>query len=119
MADGETVDEDLYQALVIVNGYLGPEMAFSDQPLDSGAFYGFGLKDIGWCKLLQQAKRARNGTITDDPERWGFVSFVAKERLELRPDNDKPFPVNVDGGTFMARESMLFERVGQIPLIKA
>jgi diacylglycerol kinase family enzyme len=119
VADGETVGEDRYQAIVIVNGYLGPEMAFSDQPLDSGEFYGFGLRDIGGCRMLQQAKRARNGTITEDPERWGFVSFAAKERLELRPDTETPFPVNVDGGTFMAQGSMLFERVGQIPLLMA
>jgi len=119
VADGETVGENRYQAIVVVNGYLGPEMAFSDQPLDSGEFYGFGLRDIGWCKMLPQARRARSGTITEDPERWGFVSFVAKERLELRPDTAKPFPVNVDGGTFMAQGSMVFERVGQIPLLVA
>lgn len=119
MADGQTVAEDSYQAIVVVNGYLGPEMAFSDQPLDSGEFYGFGLRDIGFCKMFPQAKRARNGSIKDDPERWGYVSFVARERLELRPDTDRPFPVNVDGGTFMARNAMLFERVGQIPLLMA
>ncbi len=119
VADGESVGQDAYQAIVVVNGYLGPDMPFSDQPLDSGAFYCFGLRNIGYGKLLPQAKHARSGTIMDDPEKWGLVSFVAKRRLELKPDYGKPFPVNVDGGTFIAEDSMLFERIGQIPLIKA
>ena len=118
VADGEPVGEDVYQAIVVVNGYLGPDMPFSDQPLDSGAFYGFGLRDIGACRLPAQAKHTRDRTILKDPERWGLTdTIVARERLELIPDHDRSFPVNVDGGTFMARQSMLFERVGQIPLI--
>ena len=43
--------------------------------------------------------------------------MVAKERLELIPDHTGQFPVNVDGGTFIAEKSMLFERGGKIPLI--
>jgi len=117
LADGQPMGEGAFQAIVIVNGYLGPDMPFSDRPLGSGEFYGFGLRDIGIGKLPAQAKHARNGTIMNDPERWGFTSIVASERLELIPDHDRPFPVNVDGGTFMARRSMLFERTGRIPLL--
>ena len=45
------------------------------------------------------------------------VALGIHDILELIPNHNKPFPVNVDGGTFMAKESMLFERVGKIPLI--
>ncbi len=58
-----------------------------------------------------------SGSIMNDPERQELVPIVVKDRLELIPDHGKPFSINVAGGTFMAKESMLFERVGQIPLI--
>jgi diacylglycerol kinase family enzyme len=117
VADGEFVAEDAFQAIILVNGYLGPDLPYSDQPLGSGEFYCYGLRNLGASKLLPQIKHARDGSIMDDPERWGLTSILVKDRLELIPDHGKPFPVNVDGGTFMARETMLFERVGKIPLI--
>ena len=119
LADSELIPEAVYQAMVVVNGYLGPDLPFSDRPLGSGEFYCFGLKDIGIAKLPAQAGRARNGTIMENPKRWGLISIVARDRLELVPDHDRRFPVNVDGGTFMARGSMLFERTGQIRLINS
>ena len=117
MADGQLAAEDAFQAIILVNGYLGPDLPYSDQPLGSGEFYCFALKDIGAGKLLPQIQHARNGTIMDNPERWGLTSITAKDKLELIPDHGRPFPVNVDGGTLVAKESMLFERTGQIPLI--
>ena len=117
MTDGQPVADDAFQAIMLVNGYLGPDLPYSDQPLGSGEFYCFALRHIGASRLLAQIKHARDGSIMDDPARWGLVFFSAKDRLELIPDHGKPFPVNVDGGTFMAQESMLFERIGQIPLI--
>jgi diacylglycerol kinase family enzyme len=117
MADGQLVAEDAFQALILVNGYLGPDLPYSDQPLGSGEFYCFGLRNLGASKLLAQIRHARDGSIMDDPKRCGLVPIVANDRLELIPGHSRPFPVNVDGGTFMAKESMYFERVGQIPLI--
>ena len=117
LVDGQPVAEEVFQAIVVVNGYLGPDMPFSDQPLGSGEFYCFGLRNIGDGKLPAQAKHARDGSMMEDPERWGFTSFSIGKELELVPNHDKPFPVNVDGGTFVARQSMLFERTGTIPLI--
>jgi diacylglycerol kinase family enzyme len=118
IADGQLVTEGTYQALILVNGYLGPEMAFSDKPLGSGEFYLFGLQDKGLIKLFSQAKHAHNGTIIKEPERLGLESICIKEKLELVPDGDSPFPVNVDGSTFIAEKSMLFERAAKIPLIR-
>jgi diacylglycerol kinase family enzyme len=119
LADGKAVAEGAFQAVMLVNGYLGPDLPYSDRPLGSGAFYCYGLRNLGTARLLPQIRHARDGSIMDDPERWGLISITAEKTLELIPDHGKPFPVNVDGGTFMAKESMLFERVGQIPLISA
>jgi len=116
-ADGKLTAEGFYQALILVNGYLGKELPFSDKPLGSGEFYLFGLRDIGIMKMLSQAKHTRSGTIMDDPIRWGFESIIAKKEIELIPDTDVPFSVNVDGSTFVAEKSMTFSRVAQIPLI--
>lgn len=118
IADGKLAAEGAYQALILVNGYLGPDLPFSDKPLGSGEFYLFALQDKGLIKLFSQAKHARNGSIIEDPSRWGLESVSAKQKLELVPDSVSPFPVNVDGSTFIAESSMLFERVAKIPLIK-
>jgi diacylglycerol kinase family enzyme len=117
MADDQRAADGVFQAIILVNGYLGPDLPYSDQPLGSGEFYCFGLRNLGASKLLSQIKHARDGSIMDDPDRWGLVPIVAKESLELIPDHDKPFSVNVDGGTFMAKEAIFFERIGKIPLI--
>ncbi len=117
IADGNLAAEGYYQAIIVVNGYLGPDLPFSNKPLGSGEFYVFGLKDIGTVKLLSQAKHARSGSIVKDPLRWGLESVTAREELEITPDNDTPFPVNVDGSTFIAKKFMTFKRVAKIPLI--
>ncbi|MBN1781721.1 hypothetical protein JW948_11385 [bacterium] len=119
VADGQVMLENRYHALIVVNGYLGPELPFSDQPLDSGSFQVFGLKHIGFRRLIAQARRARDGSIMKDPVRWGLDSAHVNETLELVPDTENPFPVNVDGSTFMARKTMIFRRVAKIPLLKA
>lgn len=117
MADGQLASQGRFQAIIIVNGYLGPDLAFSEQPLGSGEFYVFGLRDMGITKLLSQVRRARSGSIVKDPQRWGLESICVKDKLELIPDSDTPFPVNVDGSTFTAEGSMVFKRVGKVPLI--
>jgi diacylglycerol kinase family enzyme len=118
IADGKLAAEGSYQALILVNGYLGPDLAFSDKPLGLSEFYLFGMQDRGVIKLFSQAKHARNGSIIKDPLRWGLESICVKKKLELVPDCDTTFPINVDGSTFIARKSMLFERLAKIPLIK-
>ena len=46
----------------------------------------FTLRDLGVAKLYRQLKRAWNGSILDDPERWGFESF----RARILVDESKP-----------------------------
>jgi len=117
VADGELVGEDRFQALVLVNGYLGPELAFSSDRLGSGRFQLFGLSDQGLLRMPRQAMRARSGAIKSDPERWGLVEFSAKEQMELIPEKPGTFPVNVDGSTLTCRGGLRVRRVGRIPLI--
>lgn len=118
IADGKLIAENFYQAIILVNGYWGADLPFSNKPLDSGEFYIFTLKNMGIINLLFQVKHARNGSIIKNPRRWGFESIVVKEELELIPDNPCSFPVNIDGNTFIAEQSITFKRVAKIPLIK-
>jgi diacylglycerol kinase family enzyme len=115
--DGKLASNGLYQALIIVNGYLGPDLPYSSEPLGSGSIYLFALKDLGVRKILGQAKRARAGTIMHDPERWGMESVEIRELLELEPSGDAPFPINVDGATMQCQSKAQFRIVDQIRLI--
>jgi diacylglycerol kinase family enzyme len=115
--DGTDVTEGRFQALIVVNGYLGPDLPFTKEPLGSGAFYLFALRDLGVAKLVGQARHARAGTIMQDPDRWGMKSYAASDTLTLRPDGAKPFPVNVDGSTLPCTAQATFARVDQIRLL--
>ncbi len=106
-----------FQAIIVVNGYLGPELAFSDGLLGSGEFHAFAIRDLGALKLVRQAMMARKGTLKDAPEEWGFCGVTAKKSLQLICNHPDPFPVNVDGSTLVARRSVIYRRLGQIPLI--
>ncbi len=115
--DGALASENAYQALILVNGYLGPELPYSSQPLGSGSFYLFALRDLGVRRLLGQARRARSASIMKDPEEWGMESYAAVKSLVLEPDSGDPFPVNVDGATLHCRKAVAFRIVDRIRLI--
>ncbi|MEW6074631.1 MAG: diacylglycerol kinase family protein [Planctomycetota bacterium] len=115
--DGEPVAEDRFHALIVVNGYLGPDLAFSGDALGSGRFHLFALRDRGLLRLPGQALRARDGSIARDPERWGMAPFAVTRSLVLAPDGDTPFPVNADGSTLLCRGEARFRRVDAIRLL--
>ena len=115
--DGTDVAEGRFQALIVLNGYLGPELAFTSDPLGSGTFHLFALRDRGTAALFAQARRARDGTIMEDPARWGMESFSVRDTLTLRPDGPMPFPVNVDGSTVPCTDGAAIRRVDTIPLL--
>jgi len=119
IVDGEEVARGRFQALIVVNGYLGPDMAFSDDALGSGRFHLFGLRDLGMSKLMSQALKARSGEILIEPERWGLEHHVARKRLELVREDGGIFPINVDGSTLPCRGHALLRRVDSIGLIAA
>lgn len=106
-----------FQALVVVNGYLGRDLAFSDDALGSGRFHCFALQDRGITKLPGQVKAARSGKITDDPARWGLEHLVCTESLELERGHE--FPLNVDGSTLIAPGRAAIRRVGVLRFLAA
>ncbi|MDP6668970.1 MAG: diacylglycerol kinase family protein [Candidatus Krumholzibacteria bacterium] len=115
--DGEVRERGSFRALILVNGYLGPELPFSKAPLGSGDFHLFGLKDLGLRILPTQARKARSGKILEDPDLWGLKSWTAEKSIVLAPKGGGTFPVNVDGATFRAHDEMRFERVGSVKLM--
>jgi diacylglycerol kinase family enzyme len=115
--DGRDAARGRYQALILVNGYLGPDLPFTRDSLGSGHFHLFALRDLGLARLPRQALAARSGAITEDPERWGLESFLARESLELIPDRSGTFPANVDGSTLRCRKAFRVRRVDRIRLI--
>jgi diacylglycerol kinase family enzyme len=117
LMDGQEVATGHYQALIIVNGYLGPDMPYSDDDLGSGRFHLFALSDLGVRRLLGQARHARDGTIMNDPEKWGMTHFPVEGMLTLEPKDKRSFPLNVDGSTLVCRGTASIERVDGISLI--
>ena len=115
--DGSPAAEDAFIALILVNGYLGPDLPWSDDPLGSGRFHLFGLRDLGLRRLPAQLKRARSAAILEEPERWGMRAFAIRESLRLAPVDGGQFPVNVDGSTLLCRTSVDFRIVDRIRLI--
>ncbi len=117
LVDDREVATGRFQALIIVNGYLGPDMPYSDDELGSGRFHLFALRDLGLRRLLGQARRARDGSIMDDPERWGMEHIAIDGTLRLEPVGGGSFPLNVDGSTLACHEAALVRRTDSIRLI--
>lgn len=115
--DDELAAEGAYQALIIVNGYLGRDLPYSSEPLGSGKIYLFAMEDIGLRKLVGQARHARDGSIMDDTDQWGMESFEISELLELEPGGGAQFPINVDGATLLCTDRARFRIVDQVRLI--
>lgn len=115
--DGAEAASGRFQALILVNGYLGPQLAYSEDALGSGRFHCYALRDRGGVSLLRQAAAARSGAIRRDPARWGMEHYAATRTLEIACD--QPFPLNVDGSTLLCKDRVLIERVGAIPLLTA
>lgn len=115
MVDGKTVARGRFQAMIIVNGDLGPNLPFArGVPLGSGDFHLFAIRNLGLARLPGQLRAAFKGTILQDPARWGFESFRVAQSLVLRPGNDDPFPLNTDGSTLECRRSAQVRIVGQL-----
>jgi diacylglycerol kinase family enzyme len=115
--DDELRAERRYQALIIVNGYLGPSLPYSSDPLGSGRFQLFGLRDLGVHRLLGQATRARSGAIMDDVERWGLERFDINRVLRLECLGGKRFPLNVDGSTLHCDSDATIRRLDSLSLM--
>lgn len=117
IVDGEGVATGRYQALILVNGYLGPDLPYSDDPLGSGRFHLFALRDLGMINLPGQARRARSGAIMEDPERWGMEHYTIHDALRLELFGGGRFPLNVDGSTMHCRNAAIVSLADTIQLI--
>lgn len=118
--DSAVVTQGVFQALIIVNGDLGPDLPFArSEPLGSGNFFLFTIRDMGTLTLYRQLKHAFDASILKNPARWGFESFRVTKLLEIRPDSEGPFPVNVDGSTMMCAEFARFRIVDRIHLLSS
>ncbi len=118
--DGREGSSGPYQAMIIVNGDLGPDLPFArDVPLGSGDFYLFGLGDLGLGRLPGQFRKAFDASIQEDPDRWAFTELRVGEALTLSPEDGRPFPVNVDGSTMICEGAATFHIVDQVNLISA
>ena len=116
--DGNKVTQDYYQAMVIVNGDLGPDLPFAKSvPLGSGDFHLFAIRDLGLRRLPRQFKHAWDSSITGQPELLGFEYYRIERSLRIEPDNSRPFPVNVDGSTKICRHSATFHIADSLNLI--
>jgi hypothetical protein len=96
---------------------MGPDMPYSDDALGSGRFHLFALRDLGAGRLLGQVRRARDGSIMQDPDRWGMEHHTISDTLRLESDARRRFPLNVDGSTLLCRGAAVISRVGSINLI--
>jgi len=118
IVDGELVSESKYQAMIIVNGDLGKNLPLAKSvPLGSGDFYLFALKNKGIFKLPGQFKKTWDSSIVNEPEKWGFEKFRIGKSLELKPETEKPFKINIDGSTMLCKDSVKFKIIDQINLI--
>ena len=72
---------------------------------------------MGMPKLFKQLKKSFDGSIMDDPEKWGFGAHRIDRSLELKPDYDGPFPINVDGSIINCIGSAKFRIIDQITLL--
>lgn len=96
--DGQVLAQDHYQAIMIVNGDLGPNMPFAQGiPLGSGDFHVFTIRDKGLLQLPGQLKHVWDASVLEDPMRWGFEGFRVKQKLVLRPEGEANFLLNTDG----------------------
>jgi diacylglycerol kinase family enzyme len=116
--DGREASSGYYQAMIIVNGYLGPDLPFAQSvPLGSGDFYIFTIRDLGMARILSQFRHAWDSSIMAQSGHWGFESFCIKKELKIENESDKLFPVNVDGSTLNCLRQATFKIVDHINLL--
>jgi diacylglycerol kinase family enzyme len=107
------------QVLIITNGDLGPDMPFArGEPLGSGAFHVFLVRDLGLRRLVGQLRRTWSGAVLEHPARWGFQAVRVKDVLTLRIEGGGAFPLNVDGSTLACHGTATVRRRGQIRLFR-
>jgi diacylglycerol kinase family enzyme len=118
--DGREAVRGRYRAMIIVNGYLGPDLPFAgSSPLGSGAFHLFAFRDLGAHRLPGQFRHAWDASILKEPDRYGFETYRIEDELVISRPAGGRFPVNVDGSTLACTGRAGFRIVDRIRLLSA
>jgi diacylglycerol kinase family enzyme len=85
--DGAGVAQGCYQAMIIVNGELGPDLPFAKGvPLGSGDFHMFAIRDLGTFKLVKQFRKAFDGSTMMSRD---WAEFKIVDRINLIGGREK------------------------------
>ena len=57
-------------------------MPYSDDDLGSGTFHLFALRDLGARRLVGQVRHARDGSIMNNPSRWGMAHYAGRGNVD-------------------------------------
>jgi len=115
--DDEEISAETWSAVVLINGDLGADFPLGrGLPLGSKSFRVIALRYCGVREALQQLKAVQDGTILEQPERYGAV-VRAVRCLLVRPAGKNPCMVNVDGRAILTRGEVRMSVSGQVWLI--
>jgi diacylglycerol kinase family enzyme len=115
--DDEEIAAETWSAVVLINGDLGDEFPLGrGLLLGSKSFRIIALRYRGVREALRQLKSVQDGTILEQPERYGAVVRTVR-CLVVRPATPCPYMVNVDGGGMLARGDVQISVSGRVSLV--
>jgi diacylglycerol kinase family enzyme len=113
----ETIAIATWATVLVVNGDLGADLPLGrGLSLGSGSFRVIAMRYLGLPQALRQILAARRGTILSEPERYGCIIRTV-DSLRVHPKDVRPYPVNVDGRTMVARGEVSISVSGKIWLL--
>jgi diacylglycerol kinase family enzyme len=113
----ETIAMATWATVFVVNGDLGADLPLGQGlSLGSGSFRVIAMRYLGLPQALRQILAARRGAILAEPERYGCITRTV-DSLRVQPNDVRPYPVNVDGRTMVARGEVSISVSGKIWLL--
>jgi hypothetical protein len=115
----EVLPPEVWEAVIVLNGDLGPDFPLGrGQTLGSGMFRVVALHYRGLREARRQVMAGRSGRLLDDPGRYAAVVRDV-HRLTVRPIDQRPYLINVDGLRMPARGGAQWSIDGQVQLVRA
>jgi len=115
----ETTAMATWVTVFVLNGDLGADLPLGrGLSLGSGSFRVIAVRYLGLPKALRQILAARRGAILSEPERYGCIIRTV-DSLRVQPRDTRPYAVNVDGGTMVARGEVSISVSGKIWLLSS
>jgi diacylglycerol kinase family enzyme/thymidylate kinase len=113
----ETTAAVIWGSVLVVNGDLGADLPLGrGLSLGSGSFRVIAMRYLGLPQALRQILAARKGAILSRPEHYGCIIRTV-DSLRVQPRDPRPYAVNVDGGTIVARGEVSISVSGKIWLL--